>query len=205
MSEVIKKIHARNRRMRKQANEDEVANIFKGQRFSDKDIATGPRNEGWQTIKSKFEKGPGGVTIEKTTRIRRFGRMKKTAFFRGFTHEIEKKGLTIIELLAGLGVAGTLAGVGGHDLYKHLTKKKDLQTKTASLLAKLANRLRSKMVIEPTPKKSTLLEKNPFLRLEAKRRLVSGRGRILDIPKAKGLMSGSAQFANITGKHKEAS
>jgi hypothetical protein len=208
MAQVVKKIRARKKRMKKHAHEGEVARIFEGQRFSEKDIAMGPRNEGWQVIKSKFEKGPGGVTIEKTTRIRRFGRMKKTAFLRGFAEELEKKGFTLAELLLGAGVAGTGAAIGGGALYKHLTrkKKKKGQTKKASYLQKFAEGLRSKMVVEPTPKKSGVLEKNPFLRLQSKRRLVSGKGRTESVlPKAKGLLSGSAQFAHLTQRKKEAS
>lgn len=241
MSEIIKRIHAGKQRMRKQANEDEVANIFRDQSFSDEDVKMGPRNTGWKTVAKETKVVPGGMIIEKTTRVRSFGRMKKTAFFRGFTNEIEKKGMTLVELIMALGVSG-VSGVGGYRIggapgavlapvgtiagglagggigmfagglggallgrkidqwAKGRRKKKRWQTKMASLLDKFANRLRSKMVIEPTPKKSTILEKNPFLRIEAKRRLVSGRGRILDIPKARGLLSGSAQFANITGK-----
>ena len=186
----------------KKANEGEVARVFKGQRFSDKDIALGPRNEGWQVLKSEFKDGPGGVKIEKTTRIRSFGRLKKTAFLHGFSDELEKKGFTLIEAL----VAGTGAALGGHALYKYLKKKREKkkgQTKKASFLDKFA--ARAKMLIEPSPKKSPVLEKNPFLRVESKRRLVAGKSRTKKVPKVRGLLSGSAQFAMPTKSRKEAS
>jgi hypothetical protein len=156
MAQAVKKIRGRRKRrgVSKTASEEEVARVFKGQRFSDKDIALGPRNKGWQVIKSKFEKGPGGVTIEKTTRIRSFGRLKKVAFLDGFLDEIRKQAAAA-------------------------------------------------MVVEPTKKKSSILEKNPFLRIESKRRLVSGKKRTTAVPKAKGLLTGAAQFA-MTRK-KEAS
>jgi hypothetical protein len=158
MAELVKKLRARKkRRMRKHAHEGEVARIFKGQRFGDEDVKMGPRNEGWQVIKEESSTTPSGMVIEKTTRIRRFGRMKKTAFIKGFFDELEKAGVEA-----------------------------------------------AKMLIEPTPKKSPVLEKNPFLRLEAKRKLVAGKRRTKTIPKVKGLMSGSAQFLHRTGK-KEAS
>jgi hypothetical protein len=201
MADVVRKILVRKkRRMKKTANEGEVARVFKGQRFSEKDIALGPRNEGWQTIKSKFEKGPGGVTIEKTTRIRRFGRMKKTAFLRGFVDELEKKGFTLAELLIGAGVAGTGAAVGAgaiRDWLKRRKKKKG-QTKKASFLDKFA--AIAKMLVEPSMRKSPILKKNPFLQLQSKRRLVSGKKRTTEGPKAKGLMSGSVQFAHLARK-----
>ena len=197
MAELVKKLRARKKRLRKHANEDEVANVFKGQRFSDEDVKMGPRNKGWQIIDKQITKGEGGVIMEKTTRIRSFGRMKKTAFFRGFKDELEKKGYTLIEALVGLGVGGTLAGVGGHALYKHLKKKKG-QTKKAAYLEKFSAEAIAKMLIEPNKKKSNALAKNPFLRLQAKRKLVSGQGRTSVVPKSGKLMSGSAQYAHLT-------
>lgn len=167
MAELVKKLRARKKRMRKHAHEGEVANIFEGQSFSDEDVPMGSRNTGWKTIKKETSKTPSGMVIEKTTRIRRFGRMKKTAFLKGFVDELEKLGIDLSKLAAGV---------------------------------------LSKMVIEPTPKKSSLLKKNPFLRIESKRRLVSGKGRTeSSVPKAKGLLSGSVQFAHLTQRKKEAS
>lgn len=177
MADLVKKLRARKKRMRKHAHAGEVANIFKGQSFSDEDVPMGARNTGWKTIKEETTKTPSGMVIKKTTRVRRFGRMKKTAFLKGFVDELEKKGFTLIEG----------------------------QTKKVSYLQKFAEGLRSKMVIEPTPKKSGVLEKNPFLRLESKRRLVPGKSRTRTIPKVKGLLSGSAQFAHLTQRKKEAS
>lgn len=171
MADLVKKLRARKQRMRKHAHTGEVANIFEGQSFSDEDVPMGSRNTGWKTIKKETSKTPSGMVIEKTTRVRRFGRMKKTAFLKGFVDELEKRG----------------------------------QTRKTSYLQKFAAGLRAKMVIEPTPKKSPFLEKNPFLRLQLKRRLVSGRSRTRTIPKVKGLMSGSAQFAHLTQRKKEAS
>jgi hypothetical protein len=150
MADVVKKLRAKKKRMRKHAHEGEVANIFKGQNFSDEDVKMGPRNTGWKVIARKITKRDNGQIIEKTTRIRTFGRLKKTAFIHGFLDELDKLGAI------------------------------------------------AKMLIEPRPKKSTALEKNPFLRLESKRKLVSGQGRTKDFPKSKKLMSGSAQYAHLT-------
>jgi len=248
MAEAIKKImpkkRERKRTFAKQADEGEVSRIFEGQRFGDDDIKLGPRNEGWQIIDSKIETSPGGQVIEKTTRIRSFGRLKKLAFIHGFADELEKRGFTIIELLMALGVggaggaavggfpgaAGALGGMAGgaalggtvgrpglgalggavggallgRKIGQWLKGKKKEQTKKACL-EKFAAGFRSAMIVEPTPKKSSALEKNPFLRLEAKRRLVSGRARTGEIPKVRGLLSGSYQFAHLTRRPKEAS
>ncbi len=173
MLDAIKKLKAHKRKvLRKHANVEEVANIFEGQRFSDEDVKMGPRNKGWKVIAKETKKTKGGMIIEKTTRIRSFGRLKKTAFLRGFQDELEQH-----------------------------------QTKKASYLQKFAAGLRAKMVVEPSLRKSPVLKKNPFLRLQAKRRLVSGRERlnVAETPKAKGLMSGKAQFAHLVRKQKEAS
>ena len=107
--------------------------------------------------------------------------------------------------MVGGGIGGAFLGRKINQLLQGRRKKKG-QTKKASYLQKFAAGVLAKMVVEPTPKKSPLLKKNPFLRLQAKRRLVSGRKR-LDVsedPKASGLMSGKAQFAYLTRK-KEAS
>jgi len=245
-------------RMKKQGSEEEVARVFRGQKFSDKDIALGPRNEGWETLKSEFKPTPSGVMIEKTTRVRRFGRMKKTAFLQGFEDELEKKGFTLIELmmLLGLGaggggavgglpgaalapagmIGGGLAGsavgdalarrgmsgasgiapgigalggtIGGALLGRKIQqwlqgRRRTGQEKKASYLDKFA--AGAKMLLDPNVKKSPVLRKNPFLRLETGRKLVSGKKRTTDVPKAKGLLSGSIQFAHLTRRSKEAS
>lgn len=241
--------------MKKRANVKEVARVFKGQRFSDEDFKLGPRNKGWKVIERKMEVDPSGVAVEKTTRIRSFGRLKKVAFVRGFGDELEKQGFTLIELLAALGAAGAGGGVIGgvpgalgaqagmsagligggvlgerygrgglgsalgmiggglggglggallgrgiQHLFRGKSKKKE-RTKKASFVHGFLDEIRklgaAAMVVEPTPKKSPILEKNPFLRLQAKRKLVSGRRRADDVKKARGLLSRAQQFSSL--------
>ena len=124
MADLVKKLRARKKRMRKHAHAGEVANIFEGQSFSDEDVPMGSRNTGWKTIKKETSKTPSGMVIEKTTRVRRFGRMKKTAFLRGFADELEKKGFTLPELLVGAGVAGG-GGVVATKAIRALRKRRE--------------------------------------------------------------------------------
>ena len=61
-------------------------------------------------------------------------------------------------------------------------------------LQKLGADLGIKDILEGSPRPSTQLEEDPFLRLKKKRKIVSGTTRGKPSVKAKRLVSGKAQF-----------